>query len=329
MKFEDKLYTEISIQNPIIESLVYTKPFQRLKEINQYGGVNFVFPDKYQVSRFEHSLGVYNVLNTLGADLEVLVAGLLHDVGHTAFSHLFDMARSNTKENFHEQVIQNLEGWDEIQNILEQNGIPLKDVDQYNLIKKSLPDIGADRFDYALRDFMFATNSKFEFAGVALEDLERDDEGIYFKNLEIAEEFARTGNEAMWYVIYEPKVVAVYQSIIDIVRQGLSEGWLTESDFFGTDIQVFDKFRKNFDKVPQKYSRVFIENYRVEEVKDENDADLHFVKLKARYFDPRVKTVGGMKAVSELSSDYKLSLEETKNKFNRAKEGIYYKIIFD
>lgn len=99
MKIHDRLYNEITVDDPIIESLINTKPFQRLKEINQYGGVNFFFPDRYQVSRYQHSLGVYHVLKGIGADLDVQVAGLLHDIGHTAFSHMYDMALATHTED--------------------------------------------------------------------------------------------------------------------------------------------------------------------------------------------------------------------------------------
>jgi HD superfamily phosphohydrolase len=51
MNITDEIYGEIVIENELILRLINTKPFQRLKEINQYGAVNFVFEEGYQTSR--------------------------------------------------------------------------------------------------------------------------------------------------------------------------------------------------------------------------------------------------------------------------------------
>ncbi|KAK8693307.1 hypothetical protein V6N13_070896 [Hibiscus sabdariffa] len=82
-----------------------TEQFQRLRELKQLGLAHMVYPGAVH-SRFEHSLGVYwlageaiQKLKTyqgleLGIDRfdvqTVKVAGLLHDVGHGPFSHLFE-----------------------------------------------------------------------------------------------------------------------------------------------------------------------------------------------------------------------------------------------
>ncbi|KAF7124749.1 hypothetical protein RHSIM_Rhsim12G0047300 [Rhododendron simsii] len=90
-----------------------TEQFQRqcslnlflLRDLKQLGVTHMVYPGAVH-SRFEHSLGVYwlagaaiNMIKNLqGADLgidrfdiqTVKLAGLLHDVGHGPFSHLFE-----------------------------------------------------------------------------------------------------------------------------------------------------------------------------------------------------------------------------------------------
>ncbi|KAI9169782.1 hypothetical protein LWI28_017605 [Acer negundo] len=78
---------------------------EQLRDLKQLGLVHLVYPGAVH-SRFEHSLGVYwlagAVVNTIkayqGSELEidhsdiqtVKLAGLLHDVGHGPFSHLFE-----------------------------------------------------------------------------------------------------------------------------------------------------------------------------------------------------------------------------------------------
>ncbi|MCP4778474.1 MAG: HD domain-containing protein, partial [Planctomycetaceae bacterium] len=87
---------------PRIKSLIDAPEFQRLKKISQLGMVSFVYPAATH-SRFEHSLGVYrNALlflrqfaeqpdfNSLitKRDAEILIlAALLHDIGHWPYCH--------------------------------------------------------------------------------------------------------------------------------------------------------------------------------------------------------------------------------------------------
>ena len=328
MLIKDMLYGEVLINESIIKDLMNTKPFQRLKDINQYGGVNFVFPDKYQVTRFEHSIGVWHVLKTVGADFETQIAGLLHDIGHTAFSHMYDMALSSLNENHHERVQEKLVGWAEIEDILEKNSIKLKNVDEYVLIKRPLPDIGADRFDYAIRDYVTATDEKAEFADKALSDISKDDEGLFFNNLEIARTFAEIGNKSQWLVVHEPTVAAVYQSLIEMIRLGLKNGWLKEDDFLQTDEYVFNKIKSNAANIPEKYLKIFTNKYTVKEVAAKEDSDIEFKKLKSRFFNPQVITAKGKKHVSELDDGFKQSLNKSVEIFEKSKNGVYYKIEF-
>lgn len=87
---------------PRVRALIDTPEFRRLSKISQLGLVSLVYPAARH-TRFEHSLGVYRVtlacLNRLGADPRfastmtaadaelVLVAALLHDLGHWPFCH--------------------------------------------------------------------------------------------------------------------------------------------------------------------------------------------------------------------------------------------------
>nr|BAJ89292.1 predicted protein [Hordeum vulgare subsp. vulgare] len=100
----DNLHGNISL-DPLAREFVDTEEFQRLRDLKQLGLTYLVFPGAVH-TRFEHSLGVYRLageaMNNLhkyqGEELgidrvdvqTVKLAGLLHDIGHGPFSHLFE-----------------------------------------------------------------------------------------------------------------------------------------------------------------------------------------------------------------------------------------------
>ncbi len=89
MIIKDRVYGIFKVTSPVILELIKSPSLLRLKKIAQYG-----VPDKYYhlrgYSRYEHSLGVMLLLKKLGASEKEQIAGLLHDISHTAFSHLVD-----------------------------------------------------------------------------------------------------------------------------------------------------------------------------------------------------------------------------------------------
>lgn len=75
--------------------------FQRLRRVRQLGMVHYIYPSATH-TRFEHSLGVMHLAGRMVEQLRrfveisertkqlIQLAGLYHDVGHFAYSHLFD-----------------------------------------------------------------------------------------------------------------------------------------------------------------------------------------------------------------------------------------------
>eukprot|EP00250_Pteridium_aquilinum_P016321 c23047_g8_i1 orf=399-1823(-) len=91
--------------DPLSQLFIDTEQFQRLRDVKQLGLCHTVFPGAVH-TRFEHSLGVYCLAGQamgrlqqfqgteLGidhTDIQIVkLAGLLHDVGHGPFSHVFE-----------------------------------------------------------------------------------------------------------------------------------------------------------------------------------------------------------------------------------------------
>ncbi|XP_078174617.1 uncharacterized protein LOC144568224 [Carex rostrata] len=118
----DNVHSNISL-DPLSLKFIDTEQFQRLRDLKQLGLTYLVYPGAVH-TRFEHSLGVYWLANEsiqslkyhqgAGLDIDnfdmqaVKLAGLLHDIGHGPFSHLFEhefMPRAIPGSNWsHEQM---------------------------------------------------------------------------------------------------------------------------------------------------------------------------------------------------------------------------------
>lgn len=150
----DRVYGKIKITNPLIIELIKSSPMQRLKGINQSGGPVFLEPNR-DITRYEHSIGVWYLLNKYGANLEEQVAGLLHDTPHTAFSHVIDFVFQSEDHTFHEKFMEKVILFSEIPTILKKYNInvgTILDKERFHLLDAELPDLSADRIDYFLRD---------------------------------------------------------------------------------------------------------------------------------------------------------------------------------
>ncbi len=97
--------------------------FQRLRRIKQLSGAHLTYPAA-QHTRFEHSLGVMHIAGQAGSALSekgildsgeariLRLAGLLHDVGHGPFSHLFEEIinrKKSSHEDFGREIVLNSE----------------------------------------------------------------------------------------------------------------------------------------------------------------------------------------------------------------------------
>ncbi|MCK4938513.1 MAG: HD domain-containing protein, partial [Methanosarcinales archaeon] len=89
----DPLHGHVHISQ--LESmLISTREVQRLRRIQQLGLADIAFPGANH-TRYEHSIGTMHVANMMGHALgleeqeilKIRVAGVLHDVGHSAYSH--------------------------------------------------------------------------------------------------------------------------------------------------------------------------------------------------------------------------------------------------
>jgi uncharacterized protein len=110
----DPIYGFITIPNTLIYDLIQHPYFQRLRRISQMGLTYLVYPGAHH-TRFHHALGCMHLMQKaiqtlrfksvdISDDEEnaLLIAILLHDIGHGPFSHA--MEHSIVEEVHHEQL---------------------------------------------------------------------------------------------------------------------------------------------------------------------------------------------------------------------------------
>ena len=172
----DPLYGFIDL-DPIELRIIDSAPFRRLHRLRQLGQAYAVYPSAHH-SRFEHSLGVCHmagrVAGVLGLSPETIpvvrLAGLLHDIGHGPFSHLFEevLIRANAGGDSkigHEAVSRMIilqepeisdilgETAEKVACVLEHKPVPGWDMRDSTLAAEIISGpLDVDRMDYLRRD---------------------------------------------------------------------------------------------------------------------------------------------------------------------------------
>src|SRR6202012_5688435 len=98
----DPVYGFITLDNPVLLSIVAHPYYQRLRRIHQMAMAHLVYPGAVH-TRLHHSLGAYHLmcnalseLKSKGFDITkeeergAKIAILLHDLGHGPFSHALE-----------------------------------------------------------------------------------------------------------------------------------------------------------------------------------------------------------------------------------------------
>jgi len=154
--------------------IIDTPIFQRLRRIRQLSGAHLIYPGA-QHTRFEHSLGVMHIASMAGQALaekgvvsfddiqNLRLAGLLHDIGHGPFSHLFEEIFEEKRKISHEDLGRDIILKTEIGDIISKNGFDKKLITKLAFGDSKLQfmneiisgTLSADIMDYLLRDGYF------------------------------------------------------------------------------------------------------------------------------------------------------------------------------
>lgn len=238
----DPIYGFTSIPNELLSRLVEHRYFQRLRRISQLGLTYLVYPGAYH-TRFHHALGAMHLMQNAVKSLQskghlisteeehaVLIAILLHDIGHGPFSHALEhsIVEGVNHEDLSIIVMQNLN--EEFNGKLSlaieifQNKYPKLFLHQ--LISSQLD---VDRLDYLKRDSFFSGVSEgminsdrlINMLSVRKGELVVDAKAIYS-----VEKFIIARRLMYWQVYLHKTVLSAEFTLVEILKRAK---WLSKN----------------------------------------------------------------------------------------------------
>ena len=277
---KDPVHSYIHIHYEVIWNCLDSKEFQRLRRIRQLGGDFQVYPTA-EHSRFFHSLGVYEIVRRMVTEIKslcvelteyekvcVMLAGLLHDVGHGPFSHAFEHVTNHSHEEYTAKIIL---GNTELNSILRAVSKKLPE-DIVSIIQHTHENdilnqivsgqLDADRMDYLLRDSYFTATSYGQF------DLERilrtmrvrkTSEGrkvivVKHTGIHSVEDYIMARYQMYWQVYYHP-VARSYEAVFIQLFNRLKDIFKDNKDYF-EDMRVLVPFLEKSEVSEEEYFRL-------------------------------------------------------------------------
>ncbi|OFY60355.1 MAG: phosphohydrolase [Bacteroidetes bacterium RBG_19FT_COMBO_42_7] len=245
----DPVYGFISIPGDLIYDIIEHPWFQRLRNIKQLGLTSFVYPGANH-SRFQHGLGALYLMDTAIRTLKskgvnisdeeeeaVLIAILLHDIGHGPFSHALETSLINGIK--HEDLsLLLMEKLNEA--FSGRLGLAIG-IFKGSYTRKFLHELIAgqmdmDRLDYLRRDSFFTgviegsvgSDRIIRMLNVVNDSLVIDEKGIYS-----LEKFL-IARRLMYWQVYMHKAVLSSESLLVKVLKRAKELAMQGADLFAT-----------------------------------------------------------------------------------------------
>ena len=254
----DPIYGFTTIPNELIFDLIEHRYYQRLRRITQLGLTYLVYPGAYH-TRFHHALGAMHLmqkaiktLQSKGQEVSeeeetaVLIAILLHDIGHGPFSHALENSIVNGINHEHismmimDRLNVEFDGKLSLAIQIFQNKYPKLFLHQ--LISSQLD---VDRLDYLKRDSFYSGVSEgvinsdriISMFNVSKGELVVDAKAIYS-----VEKFIIARRLMYWQVYLHKTVLSAEFSLVEVLKRAkylVQEG----ADLFATS--ALKEFLKN------------------------------------------------------------------------------------
>lgn len=304
IKYQDDIYGTVQIKEPVILAVMDSAAMRRLGGIQQHG-ISGLIGLTNPITRREHSIGAMLLVRRLGASLPEQLAALLHDVSHTAFSHVIDYVfDGHNSQSYHDEMKESYLSGTDIPAVLAEYDFDWHDfLDErrYPLLEQPSPALCADRLDYFLRDGPGLGLMTAEQIQWALSHLIVHNGRIGVDDLDAARWLGDTymaADKASWANFHE---VGLYELTAQAIRLALQKEILTEADIWGTDEPAWAKLQQTAE--PEIQAIVALIRPETQFVWDEEKPDFR-ISTKLRTIDPDVLMDGAFRPLSSLDAEF-------------------------
>jgi uncharacterized protein len=312
MVIKDRIHGSVEITSPVIIDLIQSSPLQRLKKISQDGATHFIQPI-FNANRFEHSFGAWYLAMRFNRPIEEQIACLLHDVPHTAFSHVVDFVMGDENQEYHDRFLNDVVMNSDIPKILRTHGLDIKRVlqkEKYYLLDNRTPELSFDRWDYFMRDANMMGLLPHETIREIIASVELKDGQFYFTDHHYAGLLCIVTMAVCKLGYVSATSHGAWFLLANALKNGLASGVISEDDLFTTDEEVLIKLKKSHNKEINDYIER-LKSGREFTYADKATAEF-YGKNKARYIDPLVIHDNKLIKISEIVPGLRQQIEQLK-----------------
>jgi len=298
---------------------------QRLSGIGLLCGTDWtsLYKNRFFYSRLDHSVGVALIIWNFTKDKAQTIAGLLHDVSTTVFSHVSDFRKGDalTQTTTEEPTTKMILSDSALCKLLESDGIEPKDVVDYHIYPiadNEIPSLSADRLEYMYPSGLALDGSwSFEEIAKTYNDLiilknEENKEELGFKTIEMAELYCKKFC-MIGHILQLNENKLSLQLLSQIMSKAVELDVLQEEDFMTlSESKIIEKIesfisKKTLSMEEQKFATMyntFRKMTKVEHTNQKLPEDEYFcvsLKVKQRYINPLVKVGSNSQQAKRLS----------------------------
>ncbi|CAH7690663.1 hypothetical protein BY996DRAFT_4578999 [Phakopsora pachyrhizi] len=337
IEIKDAIYGTVCIDSPCAIEIIDLKDFKRLKNVLQHGITALIgcLPTP-SISRFDHSLGAMILVKSAGGTEEAQLAALLHDVAHTAFSHVVDYVFDYVVHEV--EKFQYLETT-KIPQILRKYGFNPERIlneELFPLLELPSPEICADRLDYGLRDSVSFGFLSLKESQEIFESILSIDGQLVLSSMRAASILANAYLDSDQNVWADPCQTYLYRLTAKVIKAALLEGTIDRSFLWKTgDQELWELLNQKCSRSTKKLIAQINGHCKVTEIDPsqmidpeekifeidssdfldgDGDQKLIRMKLKLRAIDPLVRTSESeevrLKRLSEINPDFSRRLKD-------------------
>jgi hypothetical protein len=303
------IYGTFVITEPVLLDLLSSHSVQRLRKINQYGA-DFFVGTKKRFTRYDHSIGVLCLLRKVNASLLEQIAGLLHDVSHTVFSHTGEIVYNHHsltgsyQDDIHEWFLQQTE----IPEILKKHGILITDIlhknAEFTALEQDLPELCADRLDYNMFGAVIDLLLQPEEISTIVADLHFAHGRWFFTDVALAKKLAMIPLHLTEFHFGSAYDLLINRYTGELLKYGLSIGLLSDHVIhFSCDEDVWHILSNSSDKTIQFLLHRLKNTFKVT-LGDETHYDM-WLPSKSRGIDPWILRDDVYVRLSHLDNEFK------------------------